>query len=357
MNESILEAILATIFLFLVILIAINIPYLAAKLFGVNNPLLLLETSAFLTYSTSNIGNMTKLVYIQSQPVLGAEFRISPPEKSQGFQGYYLMYGYCITKDLWQELLSSTIDAAISTFLPLKVTGQTGKDIIINLFKYNYRQLFTETKFLVATDLSLTFSQNYLYYYEQKASDALTRSLVDTFSPESLLQTAAMTTVTTTQTIVTSVLRGIGMFGGIGGMLLAFGANFAIGSSLVLYDYLTSRNDEFKGCYMPEFFKNENPNIYFNYIPIYTFPIYFNENFYIIDGCNEKKAEFICDINKGNTPINSEKDKHIMRISLGFYDEKSNKYYYPTYLILKKEKDSSERENGKIIVGFIMNSR
>ncbi|MGB9674790.1 MAG: hypothetical protein ACPLX8_01515, partial [Nanopusillaceae archaeon] len=120
MEETLLDVVIASIFILVVLLIGFYLPYIAGQLFHPHNKYLLLETAGFLTYSTSEPGEMASVIYVTSQPAPLLEFRIGVPQTRYFFSfqtyssdSFYTSIGYCIRKNLWEQVSQSVFFGVI----------------------------------------------------------------------------------------------------------------------------------------------------------------------------------------------------------------------------------------------------
>jgi hypothetical protein len=345
--DELLDAIIASIFLIIVSLIGINFPYIVARIFGTHNPYLILEVAGFITYSTSEPGNINGAFLVTNEPNLFYEFRIippmpsySPPNPLYNNNDFFVSIGICYTYDLWQQLaydafMSFMTEATSYSY----VFGKAGaaKPLLSALNKVfeQSTEIAKQTVIgAVGTYATYTFQSVYLQYSygNHNIWGDIFNALQSSVGP-SLWSTAEFTIMQVTDMILDETLPpGLDFLAGI-----AF--NMAFTSAITLIQYWQATSNPYMSCYYNQFINQNNGNSilpsakYTVYQPYLTLSIYYNPNFTFYNGCNDY---YLC--NTSFTYIYYPQDNtqdNIFKLELGNINDKGQEVF-PEFIILSK---------------------
>jgi hypothetical protein len=345
--DELLDAIIASIFLIIVSLIGIYFPYIVARIFGTHNPYLILEVAGFITYSTSEPGNMTAAFLVTNEPNLFYEFRIIPPMHSSSLfiplynnNDFLVSIGICYTYDLWQQLA----DDAFMSFM-IDVTsysyafGEAGAakpllSALNKVFKQS-KEIAKQTVIGAVGTYVLYTGQSALLQYSYGNHNIwgdIFNALQSSVGP-ALWSTVEFTIMQVTDMILDETLPpGLDFLAGI-----AF--NMAFTSAITIVQYWQATTNPYTGCYYNQFINQDNGNSilpsakYTVYQPYLTLSIYYNPNFTFYNGCNDY---YLC--NTSFTYIYNPNDKtqdNIFKLDLGNINDKGQEVF-PEFVILSK---------------------
>jgi len=349
--DELLDSIIASIFLIIVSLIGIYFPYIVARIFGTHNPHLVLEVASFITYSTSEPGNINAAFLLTNEPVFFYEFRITPPVPSYSLlnplydnNDFLISIGICYVYDLWQELAYNAIDsfiAAVSAYVPgLKAGGASALSKVLAALN----NVFKSTP-SIAKQSAINFASTYAFYTAQSAylqySYGNRNIWGDIFN--ALQSSAGPALWSTIQFTIMQVADMILMqtIPFPAGFLAGVAFNLAFTSAITLFEYWKATSDPNIGCYYNRFISKDNGNSilpsgkYTVYNPYLTLSIYYNPNFTFYNGC---KDPYLCDTDLSFTYIYNPNDKtqnNIFKVILGNINDKGHEVF-PEFIILSK---------------------
>lgn len=362
-----LEGIIASVFLIIVALIGFFLPRLASEFFNSHNPYLVLEVAGFLTYSTSEPGNISALIPVTQAADQELEFRIIPPISTGWVFSTYdnsdfaVAIGYCVEQNLWQQLGYDALNALINAvFAYFKGGGLVSDEaplssIIFNSIKFSSEMYAANTLQLAA----LNVYENYGLY-----SGNFVQNLATSFQ-SALGESAIFTGENVIETYIDSALFFVADFGGPIGFLAATAINFAINAIVTFIQYENVQSNEFARCYNYCEYKNSCNGNYFIYNNLLLFQVYYNPQFDIYDDCsspelcNNQLTQTIClsyeqvvvngipkevctneeTVVRDTIPAyNSQNpnEDYIIKIELGYYNQTTGEFYYPEFLLLQK---------------------
>jgi hypothetical protein len=365
--DELLDGIVASIFLIIVSLIGIYFPYIVARIFGTHNPYLILEVAGFITYSTSEPGNMEAAFFVTNAPVFLYEFRIIPPIHPSAssvaehvlLEGVYYIFnplyssndflvsiGICYVEDLWQQLADDVLFSFItevSSYLPGAEEAGAAERALNTLNNiYKFSQAF-------AKQTIINFLGNYGLYTFQSAllqyaygnhnivGDVF-NALQSSVGP-ALWSTVEFTILQVGDMILDEVLPPPFDF------IAGFAFNLAFTSAITLVQYFQATSDPYKRCYYNKFIQKNVKVFFFSitngkytiYQPYLTLSIYYNPNFTFYDGCyDQDQYQYLCNPNyqyiyyPGNTG-----DDNIFKLELGNVNG-SGQQVFPEFIILSK---------------------
>jgi hypothetical protein len=345
--DELLDAIIASIFLIIVSLIGINFPYIVARIFGTHNPYLILEVAGFITYSTSEPGNMDAAFLVTNEPTFFYEFRIIPPIHSSSLfiplynnNDFFVSIGICYTYDLWQQLADDALNsfiAEVASYLPgLKNFGVTKPLLdVLNDVSKALPEIAKQTAInFVGTYGLYTFQSAFLQYSygNHNIWGDMFNALQSSVGP-ALWSTVEFSIMQVADMILDETLPpGWDFVAGV-----AF--NLAFSAAITLVQYWQATTNPYASCYYNQFISQGNflyifPNgKYTVYQPYLTLSIYYNPNFTFYNGCNDY---YLC--NTSFTYIYNPNDKsqdNIFKLDLGNIDDKGQQVF-PEFIILSK---------------------
>ena len=345
--DELLDAIIASIFLIIVSLIGIYFPYIVARIFGTHNPYLILEVAGFITYSTSEPGNINGAFLVTNEPNLFYEFRIVPPIHSSALfiplydnNNFLVSIGICYVYDLWQQLAYNALDSFITevfsySYVFRSAGGAKGVVEALNKVFRQSKEIAKQTVIgTVGTYGLYTFQSAYLQYSygNHNIWGDIFNALQSSVGP-ALWSTAEFTVMQVVDMILDETLPpGLDFLAGI-----AF--NMAFTSAITLVQYWQATTNPYTGCYYNQFINQNNGNSilpsakYTVYQPYLTLSIYYNPNFTFYNGC---KDYYLCDTSfkyiyypQDNTQNN------IFKLELGNINDKGQQVF-PEFIILSK---------------------
>jgi hypothetical protein len=345
--DELLDAIIASIFLIIVSLIGIYFPYIIARIFGTHNPYLILEVAGFITYSTSEPGNMTAAFLVTNAPVFFYEFRIIPPIQSSALfiplydnNDFLVSIGECYVNDLWQQLADDALNsflAEVFSYLPGLKNGVITKPLpeVLNDVFGSSSQIAKQAVIGAAGTYGLYTYQSTLlqissgnYNFVGDIFNALQSSV-----GPALWSAAEFTIMQVGDMILDEVLPPPADF------VAGFAFNLAFTASITLYQYWQATSSPYTSCYYNQFISQGStflglPNgKYTVYQPYLTLSIYYNPNFTFYNGCNDY---YLC--NTSFTYIYNPQDNtqdNIFKLDLGNVDNNGNQVF-PEFIILSK---------------------
>jgi hypothetical protein len=356
--DELLDAIIASIFLIIVSLIGIYFPYIIARIFGTHNPYLILEVAGFITYSTSEPGNMTAAFLVTNDPVFFYEFRIIPPIQSSALfiplynnNDFLVSIGECYVNNLWQQLgydaLNSFMTEVLSYLPGLKNFGVTKPlpEVLNDVFRAS-STIAKQTVIGAAGTYGLYTFQSALLEYSsgnQNVFGDIFNALQSSVGP-TLWSTAEFAIMQVGDMILDETLPPPADF------VAGFAFNLAFTASITLYQYWQATSNPYTSCYYNQFISQGStffgllPNgEYTVYQPYLTLSIYYNPNFTFYNGCNDP---YLC--NTSFTYIYYPQDNtqdNIFKLDLGNVDNNGNQVF-PEFIILSKAGIQSGGSNG-----------
>jgi hypothetical protein len=345
--DELLDAIIASIFLIIVSLIGIYFPYIVARIFGTHNPYLILEVAGFITYSTSEPGNMSAAFLVTNEPTFFYEFRIIPPIQSSALfiplysnNDFLVSIGECYVHDLWQQLADDALNsfmAEVLSYLPgLKNFGVTKplQEVLNDVF---------ESSSQIAKQTAINFVGTYgLYTYQSSLLEYASGNQNIWGDIFNALQSSVGPTLWST--VEFSIMQ-------VGDMILdetlpppydfvaGFAFNLAFSAAITLGQYFQATLNPYTSCYYNQFIGQGNflyifPNgEYTVYQPYLTLSIYYNPNFTFYNGCNDY---YLC--NTSFTYIYYPQDNtldNIFKLDLGNVNN-NGQQVFPEFIILSK---------------------
>jgi len=348
--DELLDAIIASIFLIIVSLIGIYFPYIVARIFGTHNPYLILEVAGFITYSTSEPGNMYAAFLVTNEPTFLYEFRImppmpsySPPNPLYNNNDFFVSIGICYVHDLWQQLgddlINSFMTEAFSYITALGSAGATeGGSAALN----SLNGIFKITKSFAKQTL-IGFTTMYASYTAQSASlqysygnhniwGDIFNALQSSVGP-ALFSTLEFSVMNVGDMILDEVLPpGLDFIAGV-----AF--NMAFSGIITVYEYLQSTSNPYASCYYNQFISQGKVLFFFPnghyavYQPYLTLSIYYNPNFTFYNGCEDY---YLCNTSFTYIYNSSEESQdNIFKLDLGNTDNNGQEVF-PEFIILSK---------------------
>jgi len=342
--DELLDAIIASIFLIIVSLIGIYFPYIVARIFGTHNPYLILEVAGFITYSTSEPGNMTAAFLVTNEPTFFYEFRIIPPIHSSALfiplynnNDFLVSIGKCYVNNLWQQIADDALNSFMTevfSYLPgLKSFGVTkGLPEVLNDV-FDVSSIAKQTAIgAVGTYGLYTFQSSLLQYASgnQNIWGDIFNALQSSVGP-ALFSTIEFSVMSIGDTILDETLPpGLDFLAG-------FAFNMAFSSAITLYQYWQATSNPYASCYYNQFISQSNSIIpngeYTVYQPYLTLSIYYNPNFTFYNGCEDY---YLC--NTSFTYIYNSTDNkqdNIFKLDLGNINNKGQQVF-PEFIILSK---------------------
>jgi hypothetical protein len=341
--DELLDAIIASIFLIIVSLIGIYFPYIVARIFGTHNPYLILEVAGFITYSTSEPGNMTAAFLVTNAPTFFYEFRIippmpsySPPNPLYNNNDFLVSIGICYTYDLWQQLADDALFSfltEVTSYLPGLKSGSITLKVLNDVSK-----ALPE----IAKQTAINFVGTYVLYTGQSALlqysygnhnffGDIFNALQSSVGP-ALWSTVEFSIMQVGDMILDETLPpGLDFVAGI-----AF--NLAFSASITIIQYWQATTNPYIGCYYNQFISKKWFNIipngeYTVYQPYLTLSIYYNPNFTFYNGCNDY---YLCNTSfKYIYNSSDESQDNIFKLDLGNINDKGQQVF-PEFIILSK---------------------
>ncbi|MFP3166937.1 MAG: hypothetical protein RXQ68_00705 [Candidatus Nanopusillus sp.] len=350
--DELLDAIIASIFLIIVSLIGIYFPYIITRIFGTHNPYLILEVAGFITYSTSEPGNMEAAFLVTTAPTFFYEFRIIPPINSYALfiplynnNNFLVSIGICYVNNLWQQLADDALTSFMTevfSYLPgLKNFGATGG--ILDALNDIYKSLPSIAK-LTAINAVGTYGlytyQSALLQYAYGNNNFfgdIFNALQSSVGP-ALWSTVEFTIMQVGDMILDEVLPPPFDFAA------GFAFNLAFSSAITLFQYWQDTSNPYASCYYNKFmsqgsilgiFPNGEYTVYQSYL---TLSIYYNPNFTFYDGCygQYNDIQYLCNPNFQYIYNSSDTSQdHIFKLELGNVDNNGNQVF-PEFIILSK---------------------
>jgi hypothetical protein len=348
MDDELLDAIIASIFLIIVSLIGIYFPYIVTRIFGTHNPYLILEVAGFITYSTSEPGYMDAAFLVTNGPTFFYEFRIIPPMQSYALfiplynnNDFLVSIGICYVRDLWQQLADDALNSFIAeglSYLPgLKSFGST-KTIpeVLN-------DVFGKIPAIAKQSL-INFGVAYTSYTEQSAYlqysygnhniwGDIFNALQSSVGP-SLWAMGEATIMQVADMVLDETLPPPADF------VAGFAFNMAFSSAITLVQYWQATTNPYAYCYYNQFISQGKtffgllPNgEYTVYQPYLTLSIYYNPNFTFYNGCTDY---YLC--NTSFTYIynsSEESEDNIFKLDLGNINDKGQEVF-PEFIVISK---------------------
>jgi len=343
--DELLDAIIASIFLIIVSLIGIYFPYIVARIFGTHNPYLILEVAGFITYSTSEPGNMTAAFLVTNEPTFFYEFRIIPPIHSSALfiplynnNDFLVSIGKCYVNNLWQQIADDALNSFMTevfSYLPgLKNFGVTkGLPGVLNDVFGSLTSIAKQTAIgAVGTYGLYTFQSSLLQYASgnQNIWGDIFNALQSSVGP-ALFSTIEFSVMSIGDTILDETLPPPVDF------VAGFAFNMAFSSAITLYQYWQATSNPYASCYYNQFISQSNsifPNgEYTLYQPYLTLSIYYNPNFTFYNGCEDY---YLCNTSFTyiyNSTYN--KQDNIFKLDLGNINNKGQQVF-PEFIILSK---------------------
>ncbi|MFP3284262.1 MAG: hypothetical protein RXO65_02350 [Candidatus Nanopusillus acidilobi] len=347
MDDELLDAIIASIFLIIVSLIGIYFPYIVTRIFGTHNPYLILEVAGFITYSTSEPGDMDAVFLVTNGPTFFYEFRIIPPIQSSALfiplynnNDFLVSIGICYVRDLWQQLADDALNSFIAeglSYLPgLKSFGSTKSIIeVLNGISKNIPA--------IAKQALINFGVAYTSYTEQSAYlqysygnhniwGDIFNALQSSVGP-SLWAAGEATIMQVVDMVLDETLPPPADF------VAGFAFNMAFSSAITLIQYWQATTNPYAYCYYNQFISQGNvfyifPNgEYTVYQPYLTLSIYYNPNFTFYNGCTDY---YLC--NTSFTYIynsTEESEDNIFKLDLGNINNESQEVF-PEFIVISK---------------------
>jgi len=344
--DELLDAIAASIFLIIVSLIGINFPYIVARIFGTHNPYLILEVAGFITYSTSEPGNMTTAFLVTNEPTFFYEFRIIPPIHSSSLfiplydnNNFLVSIGICYTYDLWQQLADDALNsfiAEVASYLPRLKYFFVTKGVLeaLNDVSKALPEIAKQTAVGFVGTYALYTGQSTLLQYSYGNHNIwgdMFNALQSSVGP-ALWSTVEFSIMQVADMILDETLPpGWDFVAGV-----AF--NMAFSAAITLVQYWQATTSPYASCYYNQFISQKWFNIFPNgeytvYQPYLTLSIYYNPNFTFYNGCNDY---YLC--NTSFTYIYNSIDEsqdNIFKLDLGNIDNNGNQVF-PEFIILSK---------------------
>ena len=362
--DELLDGIIASIFLIIVSLIGVYFPYIIARIFGTHNPYLILEVAGFITYSTSEPGNMDAAFFVTNDPVFFYEFRIIPPIQSSALfiplynnNDFLVSIGECYVNNLWQQLgddaLNSFMTEVLSYLPGLKNFGTTKGFLgaLNDVFK-SLPSIAKQTAIGAAGTYGLyTFQSSLLEYSSgnQNVWGDIFNALQSSVGP-TLWSTAEFSIMQVGDMVLDETLPPPADF------VAGFAFNLAFTSAITLYQYWQATSNPYTKCYYNHFIQQSTnwlflsiPNgeytVYQSYL---TLSIYYNPNFTFYDGCYGQydDDQYLCNpqyyyiYDPGDTG-----NDNIFKLELGNVDNNGNQIF-PEFIILSKAGIQSGGSNG-----------
>jgi len=346
--DELLDAIIASIFLIIVSLIGIYFPYIVARIFGTHNPYLILEVAGFITYSTSEPGNMTAAFLVTNAPTFFYEFRIippmpsySPPNPLYNNNDFLVSIGICYTYDLWQQLADDALISfltEVSSYLPGLKNGGITKPLlnVLNDVSKSLPSIAKQTLIGFVGTYGLYTYQSALLQYaygNHNFFGDIFNALQSSVGP-TLWSTVEFSIMQVGDMILDETLPpGLDFLAGI-----AF--NLAFTSAITIVQYWQATTNPYVGCYYNQFISQGKvfyifPNgEYTVYQPYLTLSIYYNPNFTFYNGCNDY---YLCNTSFTYIYYNSseESQDNIFKLDLGNINDKGQQVF-PEFIILSK---------------------
>jgi len=341
--DELLDAIIASIFLIIVSLIGIYFPYIITRIFGTHNPYLILEVAGFITYSTSEPGNMAAAFFVTNGPTFFYEFRIIPPIQSSALfiplydnNDFLVSIGVCYVYDLWQQLADDALNSflteigsyfggGLSSVAKIAVIKSVAKITVINTLStyglYTYQSALLQ----------------YAYGNHNIVGDVF-NALQSSVGP-ALWAAGESTIMQIGDMILDEALPPPADF------LAGFAFNLGFSAALTIGQYWQATSDPYTRCYYNNFVQQNwfwiIPNgEYTVYQPYLTLSIYYNPEFTFYDGCygqNNNDDYYLCNpkyyyiYDPGDTG-----NDNIFKLELGNVDNNGNQVY-PEFIVLSKE--------------------
>jgi len=346
--DELLDGIIASIFLIIVSLIGINFPYIIARIFGTHNPYLILEVAGFITYSTSEPGNMDAAFLVTNAPVFFYEFRIIPPIQSYDLfiplynnKDFLVSIGECYVHNLWQQLgydaLNSFMNEVFSYLPGLKNFGTTKplSEVLNDIFDISSPIAKQTILGAVGTYGLYTFQSSLLEYSSgnQNIVGDIFNALQSSVGP-TLWSTAEFSIMQVGDMVLDEILPPPADF------VAGFAFNLAFTSAITLYQYWQATSNPYTRCYYNHFIQQNNNILFFSipngeytvYQPYLTLSIYYNPNFTFYDGCNDY---YLCNQYTYIYYPQDNAQDNIFKLDLGNVDNKGNQVF-PEFIILSK---------------------
>jgi hypothetical protein len=365
--DELLDGIVASIFLIIVSLIGIYFPYIVSRIFGTHNPYLILEVAGFITYSTSEPGNMDAAFSVTNAPVFLYEFRIIPPihppissvaenvllegafyilDPLYNNNDFLVSIGICYIQNLWQQLADDVLFSfltEVSSYLPGLEEAEGAEDALkaANSIYKSLRSFAKQTTInFLGTYGLYTFQSALLQYASGNYNIVgdIFNALQSSLGP-AIWSTLELTILQIGDLVLDEVLPPPFDF------IAGFAFNLAFTASITLVQYFQATSDPYKRCYYNHFIQKNNyigpipiPNgEYTIYQPYLTLSIYYNPNFTFYNGCYDyylcNQYKYIYD------PYDTTQD-NIFKLELGNVNNNGNQVY-PEFIILSKMGEES----------------
>jgi hypothetical protein len=354
MDDELLDAIIASIFLIIVSLIGIYFPYIVTRIFGTHNPYLILEVAGFITYSTSEPGNMDAAFLVTNGPTFFYEFRIIPPIQSSDLfiplydnNDFLVSIGICYTYDLWQQITNDVLMSFMTEVFSYSYEfGSAGaakpiSEVLNSVFKEEMpgiaKQSLIGSVLMYTSYTSQSASLQYSYGNHNIWGDIF-NALQSSVGP-SLWATGEITAMQVVDMILDETLPP--------GWDFVAGAafNLVFSSAITLFQYWQATTNPYTECYYSHFISQGKilwgllPNgEYTVYQPYLTLSIYYNPNFTFYDGCygQNNSDQYLCNPNFTYIyyPQDNTKD-NIFKLDLGNVNN-NGQQVFPIYIILSK---------------------
>jgi hypothetical protein len=337
MDDELLDAIIASIFLIIVSLIGIYFPYIIARIFGTHNPYLILEVAGFITYSTSEPGYMDAAFLVTNGPTFFYEFRIIPPMQSYDLfiplynnNDFLVSIGICYMYDVWEQLADDVLTSFMTEVFSYSYAfGPAGAAKPISEVLSGISKEIPA----IAKQSLIGFGLMYTTYTEQSALlqysygnhniwGDIFNALQSSVGP-SLWATGEITAMQVVDMILDQTLPpGWDFVAGI-----AF--NLVFSSAITLFQYWQATSNPYTRCYYQNFLNNGEYTVYHPYL---TLSIYYNPNFTFYNGCNN---QYLC--NNYTYIYNSaeESEDNIFKLDLGNINNEGQEVF-PEFIILSK---------------------
>jgi hypothetical protein len=345
--DELLDAIIASIFLIIVSLIGIYFPYIVTRIFGTHNPYLILEVAGFITYSTSEPGDMGAAFLVTNGPTFFYEFRIIPPMQSSALfiplydnNDFLVSIGICYVYDVWQQITNDVLMSFMTEVFSYSYEfGPAGAAKPISEVLNGISKEIPG----IAKQSLIGFSLMYTSYTEQSSLlqysygnhniwGDIFNALQSSVGP-SLWATGEITAMQVVDMVLDETLPPGWDF------VAGFAFNLAFSMAITLFQYWQATSNPYTSCYYNQFISQGNvfyifPNgEYTVYQPYLTLSIYYNPNFTFYNGCNDY---YLC--NTSFTYIYNSTDTtqdNIFKLDLGNINDKGQQVF-PEFIILSK---------------------
>jgi len=344
MDDELLDAIVASIFLIIVSLIGIYFPYIVTRIFGTHNPYLILEVAGFITYSISEPGNMSAAFLVTNGPVPFHEFRIIPPIHSSALfiplynnNDFLVSIGICYEHNFWHQIeydaLTSLITEGLSYLPGLKNFGVT-KSVIEALNDIDKVALARQT-FIGFVGAYASFTTQSVYsqysYGNYNIFGDIFNALQSSVGP-ALWSTVEFSAMQFVDMILDETLPPPFDF------IAGFAFNMIFTSAFTIYQYWKATMDPYMSCYYNEFIQHKiwgpfSNGEYTVYQPYMTLSIYYNPNFTFYNGCTDY---YLCNISFRYIYNSSDESQdNIFKLDLGNINNKGQEEF-PEFIVISK---------------------